>query len=165
MNIFILSLNMSECVHWYPDKHIVKMPIEATQMLCNVFHYTGEIEYYDVLTREEIYYPTHMNHPCSVWTRTSLSNWLWLRKLVCYMGNEYRYRYGRMHRSVEVAMNLPIPKIPDLGLTEFAKAVPEEFKHLEVCEAYREYFKKYKGHLKKYTKRPIPEWWQDKEME
>lgn len=164
MNIFILSLNMSECVHWYPDKHIVKMPIEATQMLCNVFHYTGEFDLMNEESQDKIYLPTHMNHPCSIWTRESLSNWLWLRKLVCYMGNEYRFRYGRVHKSVITAMGLPIPKIPDKGLTDFAKAVPDEFKHLDVCNAYIEYFKEYKRHLIKYTKRPIPDWWRDEEM-
>ena len=40
------------------------------------------------------------------------------------MGKEYTYRYGKEHKSVELAKVLPIPLLPDLGLTPFVKAVP-----------------------------------------
>ena len=34
MNIFILDKNIDKCAEYHVDKHIVKMPLEAAQMLC-----------------------------------------------------------------------------------------------------------------------------------
>lgn len=152
MNIFILDSDKRLSVTYHPDKHIVKMPLEATQLLCNVFHRTGE-------AFDWMYKPTHMNHPCSLWVAESLSNWIWLRDYVLLMGKEYTYRYGKYHKSAELAAVLDKPSIEDKGITPFAKAVPKEFKDLSVIEAYRAYFIRDKQHLKSYTHRPIPDWW------
>lgn len=152
MNIFILDDDEFTSVIYHPDKHIVKMPLEGTQLLCSTLHRTGEAE-------DWIYKPSHLNHPCSLWASESLSNWLWLQRYVILMGNEYTYRYRKKHKSVELAKILPIPSVPDLGLTPFIKAVPAEFKELPVVEAYRQYFIRDKQHIKKYTGRQIPYWW------
>lgn len=152
MNIFILDSDKQLSVIYHPDKHIVKMPLEATQLLCNALHETG-------LSLSWIYKNTHTKHPCSIWARESISNWRWLREYVLMMGAEYTYRYGKSHKSVELAKVLPEPNIQDLGLTPFVKAVPIEFKSLPVVDAYRQYFIRDKQHLKQYTKRNIPNWW------
>lgn len=152
MNIFILDPDIKLSVVYHPDRHIVKMPLEATQLLCNTFHKIGDA--YDWM-----YKPTHMHHPCSLWVNESLSNWIWLRDYTILMGREYTYRYGKYHKSAELAAILDMPNIPDIGLTPFAKAVPQEFKGLPVVEAYRQYFIRDKQHLKSYTKREIPYWW------
>lgn len=152
MNIFILDKNPRLSVIYHPDKHIVKMPLEATQLLCNALHFTGE-------ATSEIYKPININHPCSKWARESIENWVWLRNYVELMYSEYKYRYGGTHKACELARLLPKPTLPSLGLTEFAKAVPDEFKHLGVIDAYRQYFIVYKQHLRYYTKREIPDWW------
>lgn len=152
VNIFILDNDENISVIYHPDKHIIKMPLEGTQLLCSALHRTGKAFSW-------IYKPSHMQHPCSLWAAESLSNWLWLQRYVILMGKEYTYRYGREHKSVELAKVLPIPLLPDLGLTPFVKAVPEEFKRLQVVEAYRQYFIRDKQHLKSYTKRQIPYWW------
>ena len=39
MNIFILDEDLDKCAEYHVDKHIVKMPLEAGQMLCTV-HWT-----------------------------------------------------------------------------------------------------------------------------
>lgn len=152
MNIFILDKEPSLSVIYHPDKHIVKMPLEATQLLCNALHFTGE-------ATDIVYKPMNMKHPCSLWVQESLDNWLWLQDYVALMYEEYRYRYGKTHKSCELAKILPKPSLPSVGLTEFKKSVPQEFKELDVVEAYRKYFIKYKQHLKHYTKRDIPYWW------
>ena len=36
MNIFILDEDLDKCAEYHVDKHIVKMPLEAGQMLCTV---------------------------------------------------------------------------------------------------------------------------------
>lgn len=143
---------MSLSVQYHTDKHVVKMPLESTQLLCNALHISDSAP-------EWIYRPTHLKHPCSLWAAESLDNWRWLREFTIKLGEEYTYRYGKTHASMEMAKRLPEPNITNFGLTPFAKAVPQEFKSLPVVEAYREYFIAYKQHLKHYTKRKVPDWW------
>ena len=152
MNVFILDEDMRKSVIYHTDKHIVKMPIESTQILCTVLHQQG-------IAPDWAYKPTHQSHPCVKWASESLDNWHWLREYTLLLGKEYTYRYGREHKSITTAQWLPEPDLPKIGLTPFAKCVPEEFKNLSVVEAYRKYFVKYKNHIKQYTGRPVPYWW------
>lgn len=152
MNIFILDKDMEKSVIFHPDKHIVKMPLEGTQLLCNTLYLTGQWE-------TCMYKPTHLNHPCSIWASTSLENWLWLRDYVLELGKEYHFRYNKIHKSVELCKILNIPNIKSLGLTPFVKCVPNRYREMDVVESYRTYFIYEKSHLKKYTKREIPFWW------
>ena len=154
MNIFILDMDMIKSIQYLPDKHVVKMPLESTQLLCGAYYTLGQST-----GKTGIYKATHLKHPCSVWTAESLDNWLWLQEYTLKLGEEYTYRYGKKHKSVELAKSLIAPDMESLGLTEFAKAVPEEFKDLDVVDAYRQYFIKYKNHIKTYTNRDIPSWW------
>lgn len=153
MNVFILDEDKRKSVIYHPDKHIVKMPLEATQLLCSVLHYTGEAP-------DWIYRPTHTKHPCALWAMESLDNWLWLQDYTILMGYEYTYRYHKLHKSVLLAKVLPRPTIESKGMTPFVKCVPDEFKSMPVVEAYRQYFIEYKQHIKSYTNREIPYWWE-----
>ena len=152
MNIFILDEDPTLSVIYHTDKHIVKMPIESTQILCTVLHNTHQAP-------DWAYKPTHKSHPCVQWASESIDNWRWLRNYTILLGNEYTYRYDKQHKSITIAQWLPEPDIKSIGLTPFAKCVPEEFKSLPVVEAYREYFKHCKNHIKQYTRRPTPDWW------
>lgn len=156
MNIFILDEDKQKSVIYHPDKHIVKMPLEATQVLCSVLWATGQADLV-----QNIYKPSHTHHPCYKWALESVDNWLWLQDYVRLMGYEYTYRYGKLHKSVLLARILPKPTTESKGVTAFVKCVPDEFRHLDVVEAYREYFINYKQHLKVYTGRDIPSWWVD----
>ena len=158
MNIFILDENKRKSVEYHTDKHIIKMPLEATQLLCNAYYYTQESGKYS----DFIYKPTHLKHQCSSWVSESLSNWLWLQDYIILIGYEYTYRYGKLHRSVQLAKVLPKPDLKDRGLTEFKLCMPEDVKiPKDVVGSYRNYFIKYKQHLKQYTKRSIPDWFID----
>ena len=153
MNIFILDEDMRKSVIYHPDKHIVKMPVEGAQLLCNAFYKTNE------KPPIEIYKPSHLHHPLNQWTSETFNNWIWLAEYVLLLGEEYTFRYGKKHSSVEMVKKLPLPNLPISKRTPFVKCVPEEFKHLDVVEAYRQYFIRDKQHLKQYTKRDIPDWW------
>lgn len=60
MNIFMLDYDMNVNVTFYPDKHIVKMPIEGVQMLCTAYSQEERARY------PFLYKITHYNHPCSI---------------------------------------------------------------------------------------------------
>ena len=151
MNIFVLDSDIKKCTEYHCDKHVIKMIVESTQMLSTACRLSGV---------EEGYKATHINHPCNVWCRSSLSNWLWLRDLVIALNEEYRYRYEKNinHKSYDAAMNLPLPKIKDHGLTSFAQAMPDRYKHVNSIKAYRNYYINEKSNMAFWKKRNVPYW-------
>ena len=70
------------------------------------------------------------HHPCTKWVRSSIRNYEWLIALTDALNDEYRYRYDRKtnHKSFEVIKKLPLPDLPDNGLTRWARAMPLECK-------------------------------------
>lgn len=154
MNIFILDKDKRKNVQYHPNKHIVKMPIEGAQILCSAYYYTGEQD-----NVPNIYKLTHKNHPCAIWCRESKENWEWLKDFVMLLGEEYTYRYGKNHLSVEKTKGFFTPNLPSKGLTSFPLCMPEQYRCNDIVQSYRNYFIGEKQHLKEYKKRDIPEWW------
>ena len=183
MNIFILDKDIDKCAEYHVDKHIVKMPLEAAQMLCTnhwVEKYIGFVP--RKLTKEEWaviktakanpdrdfpYLPTMYNHPCTIWARSSLDNYEWLFCYALALNEEYRYRYGKSHKSVhEVILNLPEPiSLPRDGLTDFAQAMPDELKGSDGIAAYRKFYLKDKATFASWKYRDKPFWWDETEAE
>jgi len=151
MNIFVLDQDHTKNAQYHVDKHVVKMLVEQTQLLCSTYFFTGQEE-------SSPYRLTHKNHPCSVWVRESLSNWLWLRDFTLALAQEYTHRYGKLHKSGEVAKTLTAPKLIDIGLTPFAQAMPDEYRSNNPVSAYRAYYNGEKSNLFKWTKREVPGW-------
>ena len=78
MNIFFLDYDTQKCAQYHCDKHVVKMVLETAQLLCGVHHTTPQV------TPQVPYKLSHKNHPCAIWCRESLSNYLYL----CDLGLE-----------------------------------------------------------------------------
>ena len=135
MNIFFLDYDVKKCAQYHVDKHVVKMILETAQLLCGV-HWVAESEYLIP------YKLSHKNHPCSIWTRESLSNYLYLCELGLELCEEYTYRYGKRHKSQDVIEWCLVhrPNIKDIGFTEPAKAMPDEYKVKSVVDSYRNYY-------------------------
>lgn len=152
MNIFILDSDHKKNVQYYCDKHVVKMILEHAQMLSTAVRLSGI---------DAGYKSTHINHPCNIWVRESLSNWFWLRELTGYLHGEWLYRFqkNKFHKSFEMIRDiLPIPNIEDKGLTPFVQAVPEQYKCDDPVKTYRQYYINEKQHLYKWTNRERPFW-------
>lgn len=150
MNIFILDYEIKKCAEFHVDRHY-KMILETAQMLSTVLRSTGTNYGYKEFNK---------SHPCNIWASSSLSNFNWLRELGIYLTEEMTYRYGTVHKSFEIIRDAPNPSIPDIGLTPFAQAMPEEFKDKDPVKAYRNFYRidKFKKGLIKYTNRKPPEW-------
>ena len=89
MNIFVLSENPIKAARLQHDKHILKMVLETAQMLCSAFENAP-------------YKKTYINHPCTVWARTSRNNFDWLVLHGLALATEYTYRYNKTHASEKV---------------------------------------------------------------
>ena len=156
MNIFYLDQDIHKCVEAHCDKHVVKMILEYAQLLSSVHHMTDP----DPSKIISIYKLTHKNHPDAVWARASLGNYEYLYSLTILLGEEYTYRYGRVHKSIYMVEDMPYPTfVPDGPFTEPPKCVHDDFKQIpDTVEAYRAYYKRDKGHFCVWTKREIPKW-------
>jgi hypothetical protein len=103
---------------------------------------------------------SHKNHPCSIWIRESLSNYLYLCELGLELCKEYTYRYGKRHKSQEVIewclMN--IIDIEDKDITDPPKAMPDEYKVQDVIQSYRNYYVGAKKEFACWKGREVPQW-------
>ncbi|MHC9512179.1 pyrimidine dimer DNA glycosylase/endonuclease V [Kangiella sp. M94] len=152
MNIFVLDKNIKLCAEFHCDQHVVKMILESVQMLCTALNKKGF---------ETPYKSTHAKHPCVLWVEHSYSNFVWLTELTKALNAEYRYRFNKTHdhKSMNVLAQVEKLKYPDLGLTEFAQAMPEQYKVKgNAVAAYRNFYRGEKLSFAKWTKRPMPKW-------
>lgn len=151
MNIFFLDFDTKKCAEYHCDKHVVKMILETAQLLCGA-HWT--------IGSEAPYRLSHKNHPCSIWVRESLSNYLYLCDLGLELCKEYTYRYNKRHKSqdiIEWCLDNK-PQINDIGFTTPPKAMPDECKLESVVESYRNYYIKEKKLFAKWKNRNTPKW-------
>ena len=166
MNLFILSLFQKQIAEWMFDKHIVKIILEAVQVLCAAKRL---IEPDDPICELQLYKISHKNHPVTIWVRQSQQNYIWTLILVYEMHNEWRYRFvhtkEECHKSFLVAGHLlkhmpSSDKFPQQGLTPFAQCMPDEYKVVgDPIKAYQQYYMSpQKRHLAKWTKREQPDW-------
>jgi hypothetical protein len=155
MNIFVLDKNIKLCAEYHCDQHVVKMILESVQILCTALNKKGF---------ETPYKSTHLKHPCVLWVEYSYSNFVWLSALAKALNDEYRYRFNKTHdhKSMDVLQEIETMQFKDLGLTEFAQAMPVEFKVSgDAISAYRNFYRGDKLRFAKWTKRPMPEWISD----
>jgi hypothetical protein len=157
MNIFVLDRDVRKCAQYHNDKHVVKMILESAQLLCGVHHMIEEN------TDEVPYRLSHKNHPCSIWARENISNYLWLCELGLELCKEYTHRYEKRHKSQDVIewCLINLPNIPEEDFTEPPKAMPEEYKVDDVVQSYRNYYLGDKKYFSKWKKREVPYWFSE----
>lgn len=136
------------------DKHVCKQIIESAQLLCAA-HPKGVAPYKH----------THVNHPCSIWTRESYHNYEWLCEHALGLCDEYTKRYKRVHKTQAVVewcvKNVPV-SFPKVGLTPFAIAIKDRTHHrASPVDSYRTYYMAEKKRFATW-KEPSspPDWWQ-----
>ena len=186
MNLFILSSNPTEAAEAHADKHVVKMILEACQMLYSA-HWTAafpellENKSAIAVSRaqkllalppsllkaparnggEQGYRPVHLHHPCTKWIRASLENYMWACELALAIGQEFTFRYGKIHgcqAHAEWLQQNP-PLLESKGLQTFAIAMKPEYKiSADPIVSYQHYYRTSKEErgLLQYTRRLKP---------
>lgn len=155
MNIFVLDTDPQTAAQMHCNKHVVKMPLEAAQMLSTVHHI------YDSDDSSSVYKPTHRHHPCTLWAAASRSNYSWLFEYFRALNDEYFHRYYKDHGSwlkLRDVLRRPPSTMFDDAPTPFAQAMPDEYKNDDAVVAYRTYYKHDKADLLVYTRRQPPIW-------
>ena len=158
MNIFILDEDPVLAAQMLCDRHVNKMILETAQMLSSVADKYGH---------PTLYKPAYKNHPCTLWAGKSKENWLWLIDHGLALRDEKIFRTGSGHKSASVIewyKDLDYGPDKSLGLTSFAQAMPNFFKHDNAVIAYRSYYLGDKqffkdGRRPKWKVRGQPSWW------
>ena len=123
MNIFYLDHDPSICAQLHCDKHVVKMIIEYAQLMSTA---------HQVLDgpNDNLYKPTHINHPSAIWVRQSKANYDWLFELWTMMLAEYTHRHHKQHACSRLYKDLFVAprNISDGPFTEPTPAMPDEYK-------------------------------------
>lgn len=181
MNIFVLNENPKQAAWDMCNKHVVKMILESCQLLSTAHHVLDGVQITRTAkngrkfttyenSRKDFFFPpllrcTMVNHPCTIWTRSSYLayNWLWLH--VKEMLRVYEVRYNKIHAYDSLVQHSLIhaPKnIPTTSdLPPFVQAMPEQYKKENAVEAYRAYYIGDKSRFAVWPHNEIPKWYLD----
>jgi len=177
INIFYLDHDTLLCAQYHVDKHVVKMILEHSQILSTAHRVldgtqgvreskTGRKQKYwrlDSNLDSVIYQATHINHPSTVWARSSLENYKWLHILTMELCKEYTYRYGKVHKCqssglLDALYDAP-KNIPMGPFTQPTPAMPDEYKVAgDSVQSYRNYYNGSKQRMFVWKNRDIPFW-------
>ncbi|AWK87734.1 pyrimidine dimer DNA glycosylase/endonuclease V [Azospirillum thermophilum] len=154
MNIFFLDRDPAAAARLHCDKHVGKMLVEAAQMMSTALR----------LRRAEVgYRVAYANHPVTLWVRAGAENYRWTLELADALAEEFRYRFGRVHRTSEVLGPLRdgadwrallgpgVASPPPLCMPDAWK-VPGD-----PVASYRAFYRAEKAHFARYTRRPVPD--------
>lgn len=139
MNIFYLNKSPKVSASMQTNKHVVKMILEAAQMLSAAHH---------ILDGDDapagIYKLTHKNHPSTIWVRQSDQHYNWLYDHFIALCNEYTERYGKIHlteRKLSYVLKTPPVNIPSVGFVQPPCAMPDQYKvNDNSVQSYRNYY-------------------------
>lgn len=154
MNVFMTSPHPTACALMLDDRRLVKMVLETAQLLSSAYVLQGKGHGWT-------YKLTHQNHPCAKWCRDSRANFLWLCALGIELSNEYTYRYGKRHKSLDVILNakawVDLLDFPDTGYRFDCSGqnVGDVFANYRACMVAKW---EADGLLARWTKRVRPDW-------
>lgn len=177
----MLDNDPRRAAEFHCDKHVVKMILESGQMLCAA-HWLGWARMlnapplkprqlqqwlFDNVPKDlqPPWKMSHINHPCTQWTRNVWGNYMWHSRLGLALCDVYTERYNKVHKSHEVHrwLNRHIPPTFEsfidnpVGTTPFAVCMPDECKIPgDPIASYRNYYnlKKVRFARWRYTEKP-----------
>lgn len=133
MNIFATYDSPIDSALALDDIRMNKMIVESAQMLSTALAFNA-------FFHADLYKPCYENHPCTVWTRKSRKNFLWLCNHAMAMCAIFRMINGYSHKTervIDLASKNSI-KVREGELTEFADCTT--FKHrtdIPVIDRYK----------------------------
>lgn len=183
MNLFYLDDDLDKCAEYHIDKHVLKMILEAAQLITTtiwVDKYLGfiprkldseELKVINDVKRLEPaiddriftrYLPTHVNHPSAIWVRSSLEHYYWTVNYANALNDEGMYRGYKSHASCAEVNRMPEPtRLPDAGWTTPTLAMPDQLKSNDAVASYRKFYMLDKGPFATWKLRGKPDWWDD----
>lgn len=163
MNIFVLDKDPIKAARMLCDKHVVKMPTESAQILCQAFHAYSE-------DLDPPYGVTHFNNRYCLWARASFGNFNWLLKYALEMTEEHKRRYNKedYHKARTALLWCQRHKheiiFPRTKRTTFVQPT-KEFCHLpDPVDSYRKLYLVEKRSFATWKNTKKPYWWKEDEQ-
>ena len=131
MNIFLFDADPQANASYYPDKLIVKMPLESLQLMVTYLEYKG-ITHNIKKKNGTPFKPLskgHSNHPSMLWVKESKANFEYLCWLALALCEEYTKRYNKVHGCYEgITKSIDLlDSIPDSGtFTGYSYAIDDK---------------------------------------
>jgi hypothetical protein len=155
MNLFIVNTCPARAAQELDDVRVIKIALEATQILCTALHQKGI---------PAPYKPTHPHHPVTVWAGEDDRNANWVLRYGYELCKTYESWTGKKHACVAILDDIR-EHIPDADEPESfqnsARNGVFDFSNLPITEAYQKYLNaRYLSGKRppKWTKREKP-WW------
>lgn len=180
MNIFFLDKRPDDAAEMHCDKHVCKMLIEYAQLMSTAHRIIDGTEYYsktkngraikrwlhpDPKLEGILYKASHINHPSTIWTRSSKQHYDWLFRLFRMLSAEYTFRYSRGDLKFHMTWNKlgkileTAPKnIKNNGWEDPPQCMPDHCKDKDVVKAYRNYYIQEKKLFAKWEYNEKPKW-------
>ncbi|MCG3175390.1 MAG: hypothetical protein MOGMAGMI_00319 [Candidatus Omnitrophica bacterium] len=175
MNIFKTHECPIKCAMFLDDKRVIKMVLETAQLLCSSVYIHLFKNKYPNFTKQtrisyraetDLYLPSHLNHPISAWVRLTRGNYIWTLEHFEALLEEYKFRFGREHKSSFLLplLDIYIKYIPVGVQTKFPncainKSLGIDYSQVTpVTTAYRNYLtKRFEGDKRtpKWTNRGL----------
>ncbi|XVN42129.1 MAG: hypothetical protein RCG15_05480 [Candidatus Rickettsia vulgarisii] len=120
---------------------------------------------------DDIYKPTHLKHPCTIWISLNSRNWDWLFLHFQALCEEYSFRFNKKHASEKLLFPLKRYSkhlVEDKEITPFPNCTKSKILNVDfitvadIYEAYQKYLiAKWNNDLlkPKWTNRHIPNWY------
>lgn len=186
MNIFYLNSNPQLAAQDHIDRHVVKMILETAQLLSTAHRVVdGHIELTNKIDKRGksksikmlllpdkkkdviLYKATHINHPCAIWARDSINNYMWLYELFVALCDEYTHRYGKIHKTdalLRSVLSTPPTNIRHADFSPPPQAMPEKYKNENAVFAYQNYYVGEKIKFASWKSRKKPDWFSNLEV-
>jgi hypothetical protein len=185
MNIFYIQSDPILAAQQMVNRHTVKMILESGQILSTTHRVIDgkKVQYIKTAKngkkkvdiklvlpddREHILYKTaHVNHPSTIWARQSIENYNWLVQHTLALGEEFTYRYGKIHKTIQEVLPALMSPPNNLIKTEFTKmpcCMDDQYIISDdPIVNYRNYYANGKKDLHQWKNREKPEWIKDYE--
>jgi hypothetical protein len=174
MNIFVLDNNPRVAAQMMCDKHVVKMIVESCQLMSTA-HHVLDGQHITRTAKNGRKFGTYehdrpgfrflrctmINHPCTVWTRSSKQAYYWLWEHTHELLKVYQSRYNKIHTyndMVQYSLVHTPTKISDCSMPAFAQAMPDQYKNADAVQAYRQYYIHEKSRFAKWKMDNAPIW-------
>jgi len=178
MNIFFVSTNPIQAAQMLCNKHIAgKMIVESAQMLSTAHRVLDGIKMHEKNKNNKnttyyklnnpfldsiLYKATHINHPSTIWARSTSANYQWLYQHFVALCDEFTYRYNKLHLTDKKLRKILLQQPNNICKKELENiplAMPNEYKQSDSIKAYRTYYKSKQTKFKMiWTKRKCPNW-------
>lgn len=131
MNLFASDPCPALSAQALDDKRVVKMALETAQLLSTAVHHGM------VFANAEVYQPAYVNHPVTVWVRSSPEAFIWTFQHFHWLLDEYRLRFNRQHACERILKALVTPAgiLSERVTPAFCNCTP--YPELPVHGAYR----------------------------